>query len=338
MEGKAYLTTPLRALTVAGALIALAGLASLALGAQHLPPYAVWQALTEPAGREADVIVRNLRFPRTLLGLLVGAALGVAGVLTQSVTRNPLAEPGLFGVSAGAALAVVVGARLGLGGSVATTVWWALAGAVVAGLFVYLLGTRPLGPSLPASPVTLAVVGVATSAGLAALTSALVLLDARTLDAYRFWAVGSLAGRSADVVTQVLPFAAVGVACAVAATRGLDALGLGDDVAASLGVRLIRLRVLSLTSIGLLTAAGVAACGPIAFLGLMVGHLARFAVGPRHVWLLPLSALLGATVLLVADVAGRLVAGSGELQAGVVLGVVGGPFFVVMASRRRLSL
>ena len=342
MQGKAYLTgsrrrvSPPLLLLAALALVALAVGASLVLGAQSVSADAAWRALWSPDGSDAAVIVRDLRLPRTLLGLLVGATLGVAGALMQSVTRNPLAEPGLFGVSAGAAVCVVVALRLGVADSVRATVWWALLGAVVATALVFsLAGRRGADAS---SPVTIAVFGAAVSAGLAAVTSAIVLLDARTMDGYRFWAVGSLAGRDGQVTALILPFAVVGLLLALASARALDVAVLGDEVASGMGVRVSRLRALAVVAIGLLTAAGVAACGPIAFLGLLVSHAARALVGSRHGWLLPLSGLAGAAVLLAADVVGRLVAGVGELQVGVVLGVVGGPFFVLLVARRRLAL
>jgi len=337
MKSQGYLTRPLAVVSVAALAVLLASVASLALGAQSLSPYAVWHALASPTGVTADVIIRDLRIPRTVLGLVVGGSLGVAGALMQAISRNPLADPGLFGVSAGAALFVVVALRVGLADGITSTIWWALVGAILSTALVFLLAGAARGRSGP-SPVTLAVVGMSVSAGLAAVTSAIVLLDARTLDGYRFWAVGSLAGRGPEVAGQILPFAVAGMMLAFASARGLDLVALGDDMASGLGLRVARLRLVGVASIGLLTAAGVAACGPIAFLGLMVGHAARALVGPRHLWLLPLSGLLGAAALLVADVVGRLVAGAGELQAGVVLGLVGGPLFVILVGRRRLAL
>jgi iron complex transport system permease protein len=333
MKGKAYLK---RALLVGGALLVLSVLASLALGTEWLTPAQVWHGLSTPTGRESDVIVRDLRVPRTILGVIVGASLGVGGALMQSLTRNPLAEPGLFGVSAGAALAVVIGIQLGLAGTVGLSVWWAIVGAVLASLIVMLAAARLGAAGL--SPVTLAVLGVAVSAGLSAVTSAIVLLDASTLDGYRFWAVGSLAGRGEDVALQVLPFIVVGLVLAMANARDLDQFVLGEDMARGLGVRVSRLRVLGVLAVGVLTAAGVAACGPIAFLGLLAAHVGRAYVGSRHLFLLPLCALLGAAALLLADVLGRLVAGHGELQVGVVLGVVGGPLFIAILARRRVVL
>ncbi len=317
-------------------LLALLGLtvaASLAIGAKPIPLGLVWQAIWSPTGTEDDVVVRALRAPRTVLGVGVGIALGVAGALMQGHTRNPLADPGLLGVSAGAAFLVVVGIHsLGVT-SLSGYVWFAFAGAFGASVLVFVLGSLGRGG---ATPVTLALAGVAVSAFLGALTSALILADTATLDAYRFWAVGSLAGRDAAVAGQVVPFLLAGLALAAANARALNLLVLGEDVARGLGQNLAVARWTGLLAITLLTGAAVAACGPIGFVGLVVPHVARFCTGPDHRWLLPASGLAGAVLLLAADVVGRVVVPPGELQVGIVLGLVGAPFFVALVRRRRL--
>lgn len=324
-------TAALLALVV---ILLLAFAAGLALGSRWLGPGALWHALTANDGSDADVIVRSLRFPRTVVAVLIGACLGIAGGLMQGHTRNALAEPGIFGVSSGAAFAVVLGLQLGVADSVGATVWFALIGALVATFGVQRLASRGSG----ATPVGLALTGAAVAAMLGALTSAIVLLDADTLDSYRFWAVGSVAGRGLDVAGQVLPFALVGLLLAAVNARDLDLLALGDDVAAGLGLSIRRARLVGLGAIGLLTAAGVAACGPIGFLGLLSGHVARRIFGARNTWLIPSAGLIGATALVLADLIGRLVGGAGEVQAGVVLGVVGAPLFVVVVRRRAVVL
>ena len=324
-------TAALLALVV---ILLLAFAAGLALGSRWLGPGALWHALTATDGSDADVIVRSLRFPRTVVAVLIGACLGIAGALMQGHTRNALAEPGIFGVSSGAAFAVVLGLQLGVADSVGATVWFALIGALVATFGVQRLASRGSG----ATPVGLALTGAAVAAMLGALTSAIVLLDADTLDSYRFWAVGSVAGRGLDVAGQVLPFALVGLLLAAVNARDLDLLALGDDVAAGLGLSIRRARLVGLGAIGLLTAAGVAACGPIGFLGLLSGHVARRIFGARNTWLIPSAGLIGATALVLADLVGRLVGGAGEVQAGVVLGVVGAPLFVVVVRRRAVVL
>ncbi|MFG1820464.1 FecCD family ABC transporter permease [Kribbella sp. NPDC049174] len=322
------------ALLVLVAVLVLAFAASLALGSRWLGPGALWHALAANNGSDADVIVRNLRLPRTVVAVLIGVCLGIAGALMQGHTRNALAEPGIFGVSSGAAFAVVLGLQVGLVESVASTVWAALAGALIATFGVQRLASRGSG----ASPVGLALTGAAVAAMLGAATSAIVLLDANTLDSYRFWAVGSVAGRGLDVAGQVLPFAVVGLLLALVNARDLDLLALGDDVAAGLGLSIRRARLVGLAAIGLLTAAGVAACGPIGFLGLLAGHVARRLFGARNIWLIPAAGLIGATALVLADLVGRLVGGAGEVQAGVVLGIVGAPLFVIVVRRRAVAL
>lgn len=312
----------------------LAVAASLALGANASSPAELWHAVVSPDGSEADVIVRQLRLPRTLLGLVVGASLGAAGVLMQGHTRNPLAEPGLLGVSAGAAVAVVIGLRLGLVESLRGTVYAAALGAALASLLVHALARRSIrdgGPSL-------VVAGAALSAFLAAITSAIVLLDAETLDAYRFWAVGSLAGRGASTWLVVSPFVLVGLLLAALNARSLDLLALGTDVARSMGLSVTRARLTGLVSVTLLTAAAVAACGPIAFVGLLAGHLARALAGASWVQGLAAGALAGALVLVTTDTAGRLVGGPGELPVGVVAGLVGAPLLIAVVRRRGLVL
>jgi iron complex transport system permease protein len=312
----------------------LTAMLSLAVGANATTPAELWHAFVAPSGRESDVIVWELRFPRTVLGLVVGAALGAAGVLMQGHTRNPLADPGLLGVSAGAAFAVVLGLRLGLVVTLQGTVLAAGAGALLASLVVYGLA----GASLAEGGPRLVVAGAALTAFLAAMTSAVVLLDAETLDSYRFWAVGSLAGRGPDTAVAVAPFVALGLVLALHNARSLDVLALGDDVAASLGLSVTRARVVGLLAVTLLTAAGVAACGPIAFVGLLAGHLARATVGGQWLLALVTAALMGAVVLVSADVAGRLVGGPGELQVGVVAGLLGAPLLIWVVRRKGLVL
>ncbi|WP_328992139.1 iron ABC transporter permease [Kribbella sp. NBC_01245] len=325
---------PALALLILALIVAVAVLASLALGSRWLGLDAIPHALLEYSGRDSDVIVRNLRLPRTVVAVLVGLCLGIAGALMQGHTRNALAEPGIFGVSSGAALAVVIGLQVRGNTSIGTTVWFALAGALIATYVVQRLATRGSG----ASPVGLALTGAAVAAMLSAVTSAIVLLDADTLDGYRFWAVGSVADRGLDVAGQVLPFALVGLVLAMINARSLDLLALGDDVAAGLGLSIKRARFVGLAAIGLLTAAGVAACGPIGFLGLLAGHVARRLVGARNLWLIPAAGLTGAAALVTADLAGRLIGGAGEVQAGVVLGLIGAPLFILVVRRRAVAL
>jgi ABC-type Fe3+-siderophore transport system permease subunit len=317
------------------ALVVAAALASIAVGTRTIGPGEVWRALFDGGlSTEEAVIVRRLRIPRTALGLLVGLALGVAGALMQGHTRNPLGDPGLLGVTAGASLAVVLAiAWLGIG-TPSGYVWFAFAGALAGTVLVYAIGSAGRGG---ATPVTLALAGAALSALLYALVRAVLVSDQQTLDSFRFWVVGALAGRGADVAWQVAPFIAIGLVLAIANAPALNLLGLGEDVARGLGQSIWPARVVGLTAITLLCGAATAACGPIAFVGLVVPHAVRAVTGPDHRWLIPCSGLLGAALLLSADVLGRIVARPGELQVGIVLALVGAPFFIALVRRRRTA-
>jgi iron complex transport system permease protein len=323
----------LTGLAVLLVLLVVCAALSVAVGTRPLGLGEVLTALTSPTGSDTDVVVRSLRVPRTLLGLLVGAALGAAGALAQGHTRNPLADPGLLGVSAGAALAVVLAIQVLGVGSPSGYLWFSFAGALAASVLVFGLGAVA---GRAGDPLTLALAGAAVTASLGAVTSALVLLDRTTLDGFRFWVVGSVAGRGTDVLLPVAPFLVVGLVLALAGAPALNVLGLGEDVARSLGLSVVRSRVLGVLTITLLTGAATAACGPLGFLGLVVPHVARAVTGPDHRWLVPFSALGGAVLLLAADVLGRVVVRPGELQVGVVLAVVGAPFFVALVRRRTL--
>lgn len=329
----------LHARLAAGALAALILLAvavgfGLTVGSRALPLSEVLGALASRGETDASIIVWEQRIPRTLLGVLVGAALGVGGALAQGITRNPLADPALIGVSSGAALAIVLGAFVFGVSSLAPQILTATVGAAVIGGAVLLLAGHGRGGT---APISLALVGLSMSALIVAVISVLVLLDARTLDEYRYWLVGALAGKGTPTVVVVAPVVLTGLALTLLAVRGLDALALGEDVARSLGVRVNRARLLSGAGVVLLTATAVAAAGPISFVGLVVPHAARAVTGPRHGWLLPYAALLGASLLVAADVVGRLVVRPAELQVGVVTALVGAPLVIVLLRRSKLA-
>ena len=316
-------------------LVAGVTMLSIAVGAKSIDLSTVVDAIVHyDATIEDHLIVRELRLPRTVLALLVGSALGLAGAVMQGVTRNPLADPGLLGVNAGAALGVVLGLFVFGVSSTSGQIWFAFAGAAGAGFVVYALGSMGRGG---ATPVKLAIAGAAMAALLASFTSAMLLLDSATLDEYRFWAVGSLAGRDLGVAWAILPFIAIGTVFALATARSLNGLALGDDVARSLGQRVGLVRAVAATSIVLLCGASTAATGPIWFIGLTVPHIARAITGPDHRWLLPYSMLIGAILLTGADVVGRVVARPGELEVGIVTAFIGAPVFIAFVRRRRIA-
>jgi iron complex transport system permease protein len=312
-------------------LLALSLLGSLALGARPVDLADVVAALTAFGGSVEQIVVRDLRLPRTVVGLVVGAALGVAGVLMQGLSRNPVADPGLLGVSAGAALGVVAAITFAGATTTAGYVWFGVAGAAAASVVVFAVAGRS-----PRSPVTaLVLAGAAVSATLGSLTASVLVVDQQTLDQYRFWAVGSLQGRGLAVATAIMPLIALGMVVAAMCARGLDALALGEDVARALGGNIGVVRLGTLLAIVLLTGAAVAAAGPIAFVGLVVPHLVRPFAGPRHGWQLVLAAVVAPTLLLTADVIGRLAVRPAELPVGIVMAVVGAPFLIWMIRRER---
>lgn len=321
-------------LVVALGVLGVVVLCSVAYGSKSIPFGTVIDAFRDFDGSNDQLIVRRLRVPRTVVGLGVGVALGLAGAVMQGVTRNPLADPGILGIEAGAGLGVVAAIHFAGVATLTGYVWFAFAGAAVASVVVYFLGSVGAGG---ATPVKLALAGAAMTAMLTSLTSAILLLDVESLDQYRFWAVGSISGRDKDVALQVAPYLAIGVLLAFASARLLNTLALGEDVANALGARIRVGRAVAAGSVILLCGAATAAAGPIGFIGLVVPHVARAICGPDYRWILPWSLVLAPTLLLGADVTGRLVARPGELQVGIVTALVGAPFFVALVRRRRLA-
>lgn len=313
----------------AGTLVVLV-LVSLAVGNKSVPLPEVWAALVSPGGSYADTVVAS-RVPRTILGVLVGAALAVSGVVMQGLTRNPLGDPGLLGVNVGAAASIVTAVAFFGVGSAATSVWIALPGAFIAVVIVYVLGSGPRG----ASPVRLILAGAVVSAVAVAYIQALSLSLPDVFDSYRYWVIGSLAGRDPQVVVDILPFIVVGMLLSFAIGPSLNTLALGDDTATALGANTARTRILGAIATTLLCAAATAAVGPIGFVGLAVPHISRAFTGSDHRWLLAYSAVLGPVLLLAADVLGRVLVSPQELMVGVVTAFVGGPVLLVVVRRMR---
>jgi iron complex transport system permease protein len=305
---------------------------SVVLGVRANEVSDVWDVLT---GRGDEYLGRivEARVPRTVVGAVVGAALAVAGLLIQAVTRNPLAEPGLLGVSMGASAAIVTAtAFLGLGTGTAT-VWVAIPGALVAVAVVYALGRRAGGESV----VPLILAGAVVSAVLGAYVQAMILTRPDAFDSYRFWVVGSLAGVRWETLAMVAPVMLVGLLLTVLVTPGLNTVQLGDAVATSLGVRVAWVRFGALAAATLLAAAATAAAGPIVFVGLAVPHVARALVASDLRWQVPVALLLGAALLVGSDVLARVVARPTELMVGVVTAFLGAPFLLAAVRRTRLA-
>ena len=308
--------------------------ASIALGARSLDPTAVLYALQgNRSYTEASIIVWEQRIPRTLLGVLGGMALAIGGVLAQGHTKNPLADPGLLGVTAGASLAVIFSISVLGVTTPAGFLWFAYGGAAVGTLAVLAVGMAT-GRRRGASPTSLVLAGAAISALFGAINSVILLLNSATLDVYRFWTVGSLAGgRGVESLVIVGPLLAVGAGLAVSQSGALNVLSLGEDMAQSLGWRIGLTRLIGLISLTLLVGGATALVGSLGFIGLIAPHIARGIIGTAHGKVIPLSALLGAVLVLSADVIGRLIVAPAELPVGVILGVIGGPVFLFLVIR-----
>ncbi|UXN70300.1 iron ABC transporter permease [Devosia neptuniae] len=274
-----------------------------------------------------------LRIPRTLLAVLAGSALGLAGAVMQGVTRNPLADPGILGVNTGASLAVVIGVAWFNISSADAYIWTAIAGAGLTAAFVYTIGSMGRGG---ATPLKLALAGVATSIAFSSLVTALVLPRNDIAGGIRSWQIGGVGGATFERILPVMPFLAVGLAIGLLSARRLNSLALGDDLAAGLGERVALARAVAALGAILLCGATTAVCGPIGFLGLVVPHLCRLLVGPDYRWLLPFSTLGGASLLLAADIAGRIIARPAELDVGIVTAFIGAPFFVWVVMQQRI--
>ncbi|MFF1442690.1 FecCD family ABC transporter permease [Streptomyces sp. NPDC058295] len=318
-------------LLAAVAVLLLVAVASIAVGAKELSVAQVLHGLFEDSGTYADVVVDE-RLSRTVLGLLVGAALGLSGAVLQALTRNPLADPGLLGINAGASAAVVTAITYFGVTSLTGYVWFAFFGAAAVGALVWFLGG-----SRGATPVRLALAGTAISAALYGYLQAVMIMDDAALARMRFWTVGSLSTATDETIRQVLPFLVVGTLLAFVLARPLNAVAMGDDTAKALGANLNRTRALSMLAATVLCGAATAACGPIVFVGLMVPHIVRSFTGPDLRWIMPYAAVLSPVLLLGSDVIGRVVARPSEVQVGIITAIIGGPVFIFLVRRRRTA-
>ncbi len=311
--------------------IVLVALLSLRFGSATLTTRDVWNALFAFDPESYDqTIVRGLRLPRTVVALAVGSALAVAGAVMQGITRNPLADPYVLGVSNGAAAAIVTAVSLLGLTSAHEYLWFAFLGAIGAAALVFLIGSAGVaGPT----PVKLALAGVVTSALLGAWTSALLLLDEAAFDTIRFWLAGSVVNRDMSAFGFIAPFLIGGALACVVLGHQLNALGLGDDAARALGMQTGRTRLLCTVLVVIIAGAAVAIAGPIGFVGLAVPHMVRAVVGADYRWVLPYSLVYGAIFLVGADIVGRIVARPSELGVGIVTALVGAPFLVLLARR-----
>lgn len=314
-------------------MLAVLLLLSLMVGSKLFAPTLVWDALFNPADDFDQFAIRDFRLPRTIVGLVVGAALGVSGALIQALTRNPLADPGILGVHAGASFAVAVAVGLLGVRDVEGYMWFAFAGALVVTLMVLAFGSTRQGQS----PVVMVLAGVSVGAVLGGVREALQLTNPDAFDQLRSWMAGTILGRPLEVVWPIMPFLALGLVMAFVVSRSLNALALGDDVAATQGVPLVLTRVLTVLALTLLAGGATAIAGPIVFVGLMIPHVARWLIGPDQRGIMAYSVVLAPSLLLTADILGRLVMQPGEIPVGVVTAFIGAPVLIALIRRKQVS-
>lgn len=304
---------------------------SVSLGAAEIPLNQILTAFIQFDGSREHLIIQTIRLPRSLIALLVGSALAVSGALMQGLTRNPLADPGILGIESGAALAVVATIFVFGTSSLSILTIVAFLGAGVTAMLVYFLSSLGRGG---ATPLNITVAGAALTALISSLTTAILIVSQRTLEEIRFWLAGSLAGRDINILLQVLPFVATGLVLAFALGRQITTMSLGEDVAKGLGQQTAWVKITTAISVVLLAGSSVSLAGPIGFIGLVVPHMVRFFIKADYRWILPYSAVVGATLLLVADIAARVLLKPQELPVGVMTALVGAPFFVYLAKSK----
>ncbi len=336
--GSGAATAPEPSRRMLGLLAAVAALLvllvlSVTVGGTTMSPAAVWDALVNPSDGFDQFAIRDFRLPRTIVGLVVGAALGVSGALIQALTRNPLADTGILGVGAGSAFAVTVAVGVLGVRDISGYMWFAYAGALVVTVMVLALGSTRRGQS----PVLMVLAGVCVSAVLTGASSALTLTNPEAFDQMRGWSAGSIMGRPLELIWPVLPLLVVALVLALSVTASLNAMALGDDVAAAQGVRLGLSRVLTVAAITLLAGGATAVAGPIGFVGLMVPHVARWFVGPHQGWIFAYSIVLAPSLLLASDILGRVVIAPGEIPVGIVTAFVGAPVLIGLVRRKKAS-
>nr|WP_233222892.1 iron ABC transporter permease [Chroococcidiopsis sp. CCALA 051] len=323
--------SPLLGLIVGLGILLICFVYSISLGAAEIPLAQILKSFSAFDGSYNHLIVQTVRLPRSLMALLVGSSLAVSGALMQGLTRNPLADPGILGIESGAALAVVATIFLFGSSSLSVLTLAAMLGAAATAILVYFLGSLGRGG---ATPLNLTIAGAALTALISSLTTGILIVSQQTLEEIRFWLAGSLAGRDTDILLQVLPFIGVGLIVAFALGRQITTMSLGEDVAKGLGQQTAWVKIMTAIGVVLLAGSSVALAGPIGFIGLVVPHTVRFFIKADYRWILPYAAVVGATLLLVADVAARVLLKPQELPVGVMTAIVGAPFFVYLAKSK----
>jgi iron complex transport system permease protein len=312
------------------ALLAVGIFLSIVLGVVDTTWRTALDAYLHFDGSNEQIVIRDVRVPRALIAATVGASLGLAGVLMQVLTRNPLSDPGIFGINNGAAFFIVVAVTLFSVDSLSQYTWVAFLGAAVSGGIVYMLGS--LGRD-GLTPLKLTLAGAALAALFASFTNGLLLINQRALEEVLFWLSGSVAGRSLEMLTTVLPYLVIGWLGSFLMAGQLQTLMLGEDVAKGLGQRTVFVKAMAGLLVILLAGGSVAVAGPIGFVGLIIPHIARYLIGSNMLWMLAYSALIGALLLLGADIGARLIAMPKELPLGVMTAIIGTPFFIYVARK-----
>lgn len=314
-------------------LLGMCVLASLAWGSKNIEFSQVINAVLNSNDTSFATLVVLERIPRTIFSIMAGASLGISGALMQSITRNPIADPSILGVNTGASLFVVIGMAFFNINSAHQYIWLALAGAGITSVLVYFIASIGNGGM---TPIKLALAGAATSAVLTSLVSAIILPRSDVMDTFRFWQVGSVSGATWDSITLILPFVIVGLIISIVATPALNVLALGDEVATGLGVNIGVIRVICAIAGVILSGATTAIAGPIGFIGLMIPHSIRLIFGSKLNSIVPMSAILGAALLIISDVIGRVVGSPGEIQVGIITAFIGAPILIMIARKAKV--
>ncbi|MBD2468787.1 iron ABC transporter permease [Nostoc sp. FACHB-145] len=323
--------SPLLGLFIGIIILLISLVFSVTLGAADIPLRTILESFIISDGSYDHLVIQTVRLPRSLIGIFVGSALAVAGALMQGLTRNPLADPGILGIESGAALAVVATIFVFGSSSASVLTIVALLGAGATAMLVYCLGSLGRGG---ATPLNLTVAGAALTALISSLTTAILIVSQRTLDEIRFWLAGSLSVRDINILLQVLPFVVIGLIVAFALGRQITTMSLGEDVAKGLGQQTAWIKIITAISVVLLAGSSVALAGPIGFIGLVVPHMVRFFIKADYRWILPYSAIVGAVLVLIADIVARVLLKPQELPVGVMTALLGAPFFVYLAKSK----
>lgn len=310
-------------------LLLMSLIASLSIGAYQIEFRAVLDLLFNDDGSKAASIIHTIRLPRAVIGMVIGACLAIAGAIMQSITNNPLASPQIFGVNAGASLMVVLGVVLLPDLAPNTLVYFAFLGAAVGGATVYYLASTGGGMT----PVKLALAGITIHMFLSSIIEGVVLFNETSTEDVLFWLAGGIDGRNWGDVKLVLPWSIIGVAAALAMSKSLTLLSLGDDVARGLGQKIGLIRMVSSMLVVILAGASVAVAGPIGFIGLMIPNIVRKIIGSDYLYVIPVSAVFGALLLTLSDVISRFIAFPSESPVGIVTALIGAPFFLYLARK-----